>query len=110
MADNSEETKGTEATENAESAANEAASSEGAGMNDEQSFAYWIVLLPFIAFAVVSLYEFSQAPGEYIKLINAAGLIVVGIFAATVVNVLSHGSTDPREEASSEEAAGGSSS
>lgn len=97
MADNeTEENKPAEA---------EGAPAEGqeAGMSGDQSFAYWITMLPFIAIAGVFLFEFSKTPGEMTKLINAGGAIVVGIFAASFVNALT-GDKSGDEAASADEA------
>jgi hypothetical protein len=87
MADNTDETKP------AEDAAGEA---EGPAMSSDQSFTYWLVMLPFVAIAGVFIFEYSKTP-EPSKLINAAGAVVVGIFIASMVNVLSQGS-DNKED------------
>lgn len=98
MADNTEESKAAEET----APVNE--EPIDTGMNADQSFAFWLVLLPFVAFAGVQIYEFSQgSPGDSIKLINAAGLIVVGVFLAYFVNAFTQGD-DNSAEGQAEEA------
>ncbi len=61
-------------------------------MNSDQNFAYWLTMMPFLAIAAVFIFEFSKTPGEFTKLINAGGAVVLGIFAASIVNALTHGS------------------
>lgn len=96
MADNAEETTtGNEA----EAPAAESGDAEPA-MNSDQNFAYWLTMLPFLIIAAVFVFEFSKTPGEYNKLINAVGAVVVGIFAASFVNALTGG--DKKDEAAAE--------
>lgn len=91
MADNTEEEKAGETQEPQE---------VDTGMSQEQSFAFWLVLLPFLAFACVQIYEFSQGPGtEHVKLVNAGGLVVSGIFVAYFVNALTQGADKGDAEA-----------
>ena len=95
MADNE-----TEENKPAEEAAAGESPAEGE-MNSDQNFAYWITMLPFIAIAGVFVFEFSKTPGEISKLINAGGAIVVGIFVASFVNVLT---SEKSEEPAADEA------
>ena len=111
MADNTDEPATDEQTENADLSAAEESAAEpiDTGMDSEQSFAFWLVLLPFLAFAAVQIYEFSQGSGtEQVKLINAAGLVVTGIFAAYFVNAITQGDKNS-DEAEGEAKAEGSS-
>jgi len=91
MADNVEETKPVDAQENAE---------EGE-LNSEQSFAYWLTMLPFIGIAGVFLFEFSKTPGEYNKLINAAGAVVLGILVASCVSAFTKNNENKNADSSS---------
>ena len=89
MADNTEE--GTKvADENADAA--QAADDGTALLTGDAGFTYWLVMLPFLALAGVFIFEFSKHPGEMNRLVNAAGVVVVGIFVASFVNILSEGS------------------
>ena len=83
MADN--ETEATKATEDATTV-----SEAEPALSGDQNFAYWITMLPFIGIAGVFLFEFSKTPGEYNKLYNAAGAVVVGIFFASLVNAMTN--------------------
>lgn len=92
MADNTEEVKPAEETAPA------AGSADEQGMSGDQSFAYWITILPFLAMGGVFIFEFSKTPGDYNKLINAAGVVVVGLFVAAFVNALTQGG-DKKDDA-----------
>lgn len=99
MADNNEEAKAPESPPTSEEAPASSLSEEDKDaalttapadgeLNPDQSFAYWIVMLPFLAIAGVCLYNFYLNPGSYTQLLNALGAIVVGVFAASFVNAL----------------------
>jgi hypothetical protein len=92
MADNTEETKPEE------SASDAGAGDAQAGMSGDQNFAYWITMLPFLVTAAVFIFDFSKTPGEYNKLINAAGAVLVGVFAASFVNALTNPGSDKTEQ------------
>lgn len=92
MADNTEEQTAAEAsaTGDAQSEAHTELLTGDAG------FTYWLVMLPFLAIAGVFIFEFSKH-SDLNKLINAAGAVVVGIFVASFVNILSEGSKHNEE-------------
>lgn len=87
-------------SEPASDAATEPAGDE-VGMTADQSFAYWLTMLPFIGIALVFLFEFSKNTGDMAKLMNAGGALVVGIFAASFVNALT---SEKKDEGAMEEA------
>lgn len=60
-------------------------------LSGDAGFTYWLIMLPFLAIAGVFIFEFSKHPGEYNRLVNAAGAVVVGIFVASFANILSEG-------------------
>ncbi len=96
MADNTEENKSTEG--GAGSAPDEA------GMSPDQSFAYWLTMLPFLAIAGMFVYEFSKSTGDYMKLGSAAGALIVGIFVASLVNAFTQGSDNNPDDSGVNEA------
>ena len=57
-------------------------------MNPDQSFVYWLVMTPFLVFAGTCLYSFIQNSSTFTQLWNAIGAVIVGVFAASFVNVL----------------------
>ncbi|MBX9569753.1 MAG: hypothetical protein K2X77_12725 [Candidatus Obscuribacterales bacterium] len=112
MADNNEEAKAPESAPTSEAPAaslseedKDAAlttAPEDGTLNPDQSFAYWLVMLPFLAIAGICLYNFYQNPGSYTQLFNALGSIVVGVFAASFVNALTGDKSGNADEASTE--------
>lgn len=107
MADNNEEeAKATEGL--ASSSSDEAAAAdlttapEDGVLNPDQSFAYWLVMLPFLVIAGVCVYNFYQSPGNFNQLWNALGAVVVGVFAASFVNALTGDHSTSPDEANPE--------
>ena len=100
MADNTEE-ESKVADANGDAA--QTAEDGSALLTGDAGFTYWLVMLPFLALAGVFIFEFSKHPGDMNRLINAAGAVVVGIFVASFVNILSEGSR--QEEQAHDESA-----
>lgn len=98
MADNTEETKPSEGAEGSE----QAVEHDEFTLSGDQSFTYWIVMLPFLAIAGVFVFEFSKHPTETNRLINAAGAVIVGLLVSSMVTVLSGASGENKEESSGE--------
>jgi hypothetical protein len=88
MADNVEEKK----------AADGGSPGEEPDMTPDQSFTYWLIMMPFLITAGVFVYKFAHTPGEYKDMINAVGAVVVGLFIATAVQILMQGSGEKPEE------------
>ncbi len=70
-------------------------------LTSEQSFAYWLTMLPFLGIAGAFVFDFSKTPGDFNKLWNAAAIIVVGIFVAALVNAMG---ADKQEDNTSSDA------
>lgn len=115
MADNNEEAKAPDSAPTSEEAPASSLSEEDKEavlttapedgvLNPDQSFAYWLVMLPFLAIAGICLYNFYQNPGSFTQLLNALGAIVVGVFAASFVNALTGDKSGEDPNASSADA------
>lgn len=113
MADNNEEAKAPESAPTSEAPASSLTEEEAKEsalttapedglLNPDQSFAYWLVMLPFLAGAGLCLYNFYQEPGNYTLLFNALGAIVVGVFAASFVNALTGDKSGEDQNASAD--------
>ncbi|MBX9689991.1 MAG: hypothetical protein K2X27_24990 [Candidatus Obscuribacterales bacterium] len=94
MADNTEETKTAEQNSADENAPAEEEAAEI--MSGDQSFVYWLVMLPFLALAGMFAFEYSKEP-NVAKLINAGGSIVVGILVASCVNIFAQSNQNADE-------------
>jgi hypothetical protein len=79
--------------------ADAAAAGEEPPMTEDQSFTYWLVMLPFLVTGAVFIYRFSQTPGEYKELVNAIGAVIVGLFVATAVNIVTQNGNKVEDEA-----------
>lgn len=107
MADNNEEAKAETVPE--DQAAGLTSAPENGELNPDQSFAYWLVMLPFLAIAGVCIYNFYQSPGNTSQLLNALGAVVVGVFAASFVNALTGDKSNAEGEKPNQDATTGSS-